>query len=69
MLRSLVARVFARGQHDQVRAGDLLEGVNTGLVEGEKAFDESEFRQGLADLERKNKIMVAEEGDLVLLIT
>merc|ERR1712032_1359686 len=58
-LVTLVSRTFARRQVQVMSRGELLEGVNAGLVEGENLFADAEFDAGLAEMENQNKVMVA----------
>jgi len=44
---------------------ELLEAVNAGLVEGESPFVEDEFTAGMESLERQNKIMVVDSGNVI----
>lgn len=48
--------------------GELLEGVNAGLSEGEQPFGDEEFDAGLAVMESRNKIFVAQETGEVMLV-
>jgi len=67
-LTSLAGRVFARQQTQQMATAELLEGVNAGLSEGEQPFEDAEFEAGLAVMEARNKIFVAQEGGEVILV-
>merc|ERR1711871_365768 len=63
----LVARVFARHQSQQMARIELLNRINTDLLEGEAPFEEEEFTAGLRIMESRNKILVAEEtGDVMI---
>merc|ERR1712039_387545 len=64
-LTTLVARTFARQTESDMPRLDLLEAVNAGLVEGEAPFSEDEFASGLDELERQNRIMSVETGNVV----
>merc|ERR1712176_880980 len=64
-LTTLVARTFARQSEPDMPRIDLLDAVNAGLVEGEAPFSEDEFASGLDELERQNKIMRVETGNVV----
>merc|ERR1712032_479252 len=65
-LVTLVSRTFARRQVQVMSRGELLEGVNAGLVEGENLFADAEFDAGLTEMEIKNKVMVAHESGEVV---
>merc|ERR1719217_365045 len=65
-LTQLVARVFTRQQTQQMARAELLEGVNAGLLEGEPPFDDEEFAAGLVVMESRNKIFIAETGEVML---
>merc|ERR1719217_1211725 len=65
-LTQLVARVFTRQQTQQMLRTELLEGVNAGLLEGEPPFDDEEFAAGLVVMESRNKIFIAETGEVML---
>jgi len=67
-LTLLVARVFGRQQTQQMSRAELLEGVNAGLVEGEQPFDDEEYEAGLAVMESRNKIFVAQDSGEVMLV-
>lgn len=67
-LTILVSRVFARQQTQQLSREELLEGVNVGLVSGEAAYEEEEFRAGLVVMEARNKVFVSEESGEVMLV-
>jgi len=67
-LTQLVARVFARAATQQMARAELLEGVNAGLMAGEMPFDDEEFDAGLAVMESRNKIFVAQESGEVMLV-
>merc|ERR1711964_95925 len=67
-LMSLVARVFARQQAQQMPRPELLEAVNAGVVDGEDVFDDEEFNAGLRVMEARNKLLVAEESGEVMLV-
>jgi len=65
---SLVARLFARQETQQMLRAELLEGVNAGLAQGEDAFIEEEFDAGLRVMEARNKILVAQDSGEVMLV-
>merc|ERR550537_1203239 len=65
-LTQLIARVFARQNTQQIQRAELLEGVNSGLVEGEQPFEDEEFDAGLAVMESRNKIFMAQETGEVM---
>jgi len=67
-LMSLIARIFARQETQQMLRTALLEGVNAGLVEGEEAFADEEFDAGLRVMEARNKILVAQDSGEVMLV-
>merc|ERR1719199_1788147 len=67
-LISLVGRVFARQQTQVMARGDLLEGINAGLSEGERPFEEEEFAAGLTVMESRNKVFVSPEAGEVILV-
>jgi len=67
-LTLLVARVFGRQQTQQMSRGELLEGVNAGLMEGEQPFGGEEFAAGLTVMESRNKVFVSEESGEVMLV-
>jgi len=67
-LMSLVARVFARQQTQQMSRGELLEAVNSSLVEGEDEFADEEYDAGLRVMEARNKLLVAQESGEVMLV-
>mmetsp|Transcript_21922 Transcript_21922/g.51245 ORF Transcript_21922/g.51245 Transcript_21922/m.51245 type:complete len:795 (+) Transcript_21922:78-2462(+) len=64
VLKALVGQFFARlpDKTAQLELGDLLEGVNGNLMAGESLFTDEEFRRGIRSLERKNLVLVTEEG-------
>jgi len=64
-LMLLVARTFARLRKQQLPRAELLEGINSGLADGEEAFEEEEFAAGLVVMESRNKIMI-EAGEVFL---
>merc|ERR1711918_179362 len=68
-LQSVTARAFSLKQESELSLSELLEWVNSNLMAGEPPFEESEFRQGLEELEARNKMMVIAESDLVVLIS
>jgi len=66
VLRTLVARAFAREAQPQLPRGVLLEHVNADLAEGEASFTEAEFATGINRLEAQNKVMnIAESGEVI----
>merc|ERR1711937_784568 len=65
-LTSLVARVFARRQCQQLSRVELFEAVNGNLMEGELPFEEEEFQAGLVVMEARNKVFMDESGDVML---
>jgi len=65
-LRILVGRAFAESKDQGIEQGALLEAVNAALKASEEAFTQAEFTAGLAALEAQNKVMLSEDG-LVLL--
>merc|ERR1711865_432994 len=67
-LTSLAGRVFARQQTQQMSRTELLDGVNRGLAEGERPFEDEEFDAGLTVMEARNKIFVAQESGEVMLV-
>jgi len=52
----------------EMSLSELLERVNANLMAGEEPFGDAEFREGLNELEARNKMMVIPESDLVVLI-
>jgi len=68
-LQGVAARAFSLKGDAEMSLSELLERVNTNLMAGEAAFDETEFRAGLDELEARNKMMVIAESDLVVLIS
>merc|ERR1711865_926425 len=67
-LMGRVAHVFARQQTQQMASTELLEAVNSSLVEGEQAFQDEEFEAGLRVMEARNKLLVAQESGEVMLV-
>mmetsp|Transcript_26762 Transcript_26762/g.49158 ORF Transcript_26762/g.49158 Transcript_26762/m.49158 type:complete len:796 (-) Transcript_26762:57-2444(-) len=71
VLQALVGQHFARAGlgHDQadmaISMGDLHEGVNAGMMEGETLFSDEEFRRGMKALQRRNKIIITEAGEVI----
>jgi len=66
VLTTVVASVFNRQRTQEMNRAELMEGVNAGLAEGEMAFETEEFEAGLAVMESKNQIFLAD--DAVLLV-
>jgi len=67
-LTLLVARVFGNAGTQQLKRVELLEGVNSGLIEGEQVFGEEEFDAGLAVMEARNKILSLPHAGEVMLV-
>jgi DNA replication licensing factor MCM3 len=65
-LTTLVARVFARRQSQQLSRVELFEAVNGNLMEGELPFEEEEFQAGLDVMEARNKILLDDSGEVML---
>jgi len=68
-LSGVAARAFSLKGDAEMSLSELLERVNTNLMAGEAAFEETEFRAGLDEIEARNKMMVIAESDLVVLIS
>jgi len=57
VLQTLVSASFGRITEHEIAFDKLFSSVNGGLSAGEDVFSEEEFRAGLADLEKQNKVM------------
>jgi len=67
-LQSVTARAFDDKKESEMSLSELLKRVNTNLMSGEPLFEDTEFREGLDELEARNKVMVIAESDLVVQI-
>jgi len=67
-LQSVTSRAFNDKGESEMSLSELLKRVNTNLMSGEPLFEDTEFREGLDELEARNKVMVIAESDLVVQI-
>lgn len=67
-LRSVTSRAFDDKGESEMSLSELLKRVNANLMSGEPLFEDTEFREGLDELEARNKVMVIAESDLVVQI-